>query len=186
MLGPSNRGRKPMSVDTLAKTEALDMEDVEYLRHGDTPLYIRIIRPAGAGPVPGDGRVARRRLDRERPHPQQDAPRGHGEGRHRDRGARLPPGRGRLSGFDAGHQLCDPLAEGERRARQDASRARRHHRHVERRPSCDARGDAPARSEIRLDPAAGGLAERGRERARRRAVLAGDQSARAASQCASG
>ena len=42
-----------MSVDTLAaKTEALDMEDVEYLRHGDKPLYMRIIRPAGPGPFP--------------------------------------------------------------------------------------------------------------------------------------
>jgi len=42
-----------MSVDTLAtKTEALDMEDVEYLRHGDKPLFMRIIRPAGAGPFP--------------------------------------------------------------------------------------------------------------------------------------
>jgi acetyl esterase len=42
-----------MSVDTLAtKAEALDMEDVEYLRHGDKPLLMRIIRPAGEGPFP--------------------------------------------------------------------------------------------------------------------------------------
>src|SRR5687768_9312636 len=51
-FGPQS-GRKSMSVDTLAaKTEALDMEDVEYLRHGDKPLYMRIIRPAGPGPFP--------------------------------------------------------------------------------------------------------------------------------------
>ena len=43
-----------MSVDTLAaKTDTkLDMEDVEFPRHGDDKLQVRIVRPAGAGPFP--------------------------------------------------------------------------------------------------------------------------------------
>ncbi|MGH7797893.1 MAG: alpha/beta hydrolase [Candidatus Binatia bacterium] len=30
----------------------LEIEDVEYLRHGDTPLLLRLFKPAGAGPFP--------------------------------------------------------------------------------------------------------------------------------------
>src|SRR5215470_9409829 len=30
----------------------VDVEDVEYLRHGDTPLLARIYRPRGQGPFP--------------------------------------------------------------------------------------------------------------------------------------
>ena len=42
-----------MLTDTLqAKTHAFDMEDVEYLRHGDQPLYARLYRPRGEGPFP--------------------------------------------------------------------------------------------------------------------------------------
>jgi acetyl esterase/lipase len=35
-----------------AKTTAFDVEDVEYLRHGDKPLLATIYKPRGAGPVP--------------------------------------------------------------------------------------------------------------------------------------
>ena len=34
------------------KTTAFDVEDVEYLRHGDKPLLARIFTPRGAGPFP--------------------------------------------------------------------------------------------------------------------------------------
>ena len=34
------------------KTQAFDVEDVEYLRHGDKPLLARIYRPKGEGPFP--------------------------------------------------------------------------------------------------------------------------------------
>jgi acetyl esterase/lipase len=35
-----------------AGTRDFDVEDVEYLRHGDTPLLARVFRPRGAGPFP--------------------------------------------------------------------------------------------------------------------------------------
>jgi acetyl esterase len=35
-----------------AKTADFDVEDVEYLRHGDKPLLARIFKPKGAGPFP--------------------------------------------------------------------------------------------------------------------------------------
>ncbi len=35
-----------------AKTHEFDVEDVEYLRHGDKPLLARIYTPRGAGPFP--------------------------------------------------------------------------------------------------------------------------------------
>jgi len=34
------------------KTFELDVEDVEYLRHGDKPLLVRLFKPRGAGPFP--------------------------------------------------------------------------------------------------------------------------------------
>lgn len=37
---------------TAAETTAFDVEDVEYLRHGDKPLLARIFKPRGAGPFP--------------------------------------------------------------------------------------------------------------------------------------
>ena len=40
-----------MSTDVLT-TYDIDVEDVEYLRHGDTPLLARIYRPRGEGPFP--------------------------------------------------------------------------------------------------------------------------------------
>jgi acetyl esterase/lipase len=33
-------------------TYAIDIEDVEYLRHGDTPLLARLFKPRGTGPFP--------------------------------------------------------------------------------------------------------------------------------------
>ena len=33
-------------------TYDLDIEDVEYVRHGDTPLLARLFKPRGAGPFP--------------------------------------------------------------------------------------------------------------------------------------
>jgi acetyl esterase len=33
-------------------TYAIDVEDVEYLRHGETPLLARLFKPKGAGPFP--------------------------------------------------------------------------------------------------------------------------------------
>lgn len=35
-----------------AQTYAFDVEDVEYLRHGDKPLLARLFKPRGAGPFP--------------------------------------------------------------------------------------------------------------------------------------
>jgi acetyl esterase len=30
----------------------LEIEDIEYLRHGDNPLLLRLFKPAGSGPFP--------------------------------------------------------------------------------------------------------------------------------------
>src|ERR1700757_391590 len=35
-----------------AKTHQFDVEDIEYLRHGDKPLLARVFRPRGEGPFP--------------------------------------------------------------------------------------------------------------------------------------
>lgn len=35
-----------------ARTTSYDVEDVEYLRHGDKPLLARVFRPRGSGPFP--------------------------------------------------------------------------------------------------------------------------------------
>ncbi len=35
-----------------AKTYEIDIEDVEYIRHGDTPLLARLFKPRGKGPFP--------------------------------------------------------------------------------------------------------------------------------------
>jgi len=40
-------------METVAlKTHELEIEDVEYLRHGDTPYLLRLFKPAGTGPFP--------------------------------------------------------------------------------------------------------------------------------------
>lgn len=40
------------SATASAAADTFDVENVEYLRHGDTPLLARIYRPRGAGPYP--------------------------------------------------------------------------------------------------------------------------------------
>ena len=114
---------KPMSMEAVqTKTREFEVEDVEYLRHGDKPLFIRLLPAARRRSVPGDDRTARRRVDRERPHPQQDPSRGVRLERHRGRVARLPAGARRLSELGGRHQLRDPLGEGARRACSTAGR----------------------------------------------------------------
>src|SRR5262245_56099234 len=39
-------------LDAKTKTHEFDVEDVEYLRHGDKPLLARVYRPRGEGPFP--------------------------------------------------------------------------------------------------------------------------------------
>ena len=46
----------------------LEIEDVEYLRHGDNPLLLRLFKPAGSGPFPLHRPASRRRLVSRRPH----------------------------------------------------------------------------------------------------------------------
>src|SRR2546428_11317255 len=40
-----------MAINT-STTYAIDIADVEYLRHGDTPLLARLFKPRGSGPFP--------------------------------------------------------------------------------------------------------------------------------------
>jgi len=37
---------------TRTQTYDIDIADVEYLRHGDTPLLARLFKPRGKGPFP--------------------------------------------------------------------------------------------------------------------------------------
>ena len=41
-----------MVISRQATTSEVGIEDVEYLRHGDTPLLARVFRPRGDGPFP--------------------------------------------------------------------------------------------------------------------------------------
>ena len=41
-----------MSIEAVQTRTKFEVEDVEYLRHGDKPLFIRCYRPHGAGPFP--------------------------------------------------------------------------------------------------------------------------------------
>ena len=41
-----------MSTASTAKTHDFDVEDVEFLRHGDTPFQARLYKPKGTGPFP--------------------------------------------------------------------------------------------------------------------------------------
>ena len=101
-----------------AKPHDFDVEDVEYLRHGDKPLLARVFKPQRRGPVSGAGRMPRRRLVPERPPDRAAAPRGHGVAGHRVDRARLPlRQRGPVPGLGAGHQLCGALGEAQCRAR---------------------------------------------------------------------
>ncbi|WP_368859459.1 alpha/beta hydrolase family protein, partial [Methylobacterium crusticola] len=40
-----------MAIST-SQTYEIDIEDIEYLRHGDKPLLARLHRPKGSGPFP--------------------------------------------------------------------------------------------------------------------------------------
>ena len=168
-----------MTTATLeAKTTDFDVEDVEYLRHGDKPLLARVYKPRGAGAVSGSGRMPRRRLVPERPPDRSAAPQIHGVPRCRLDRARFPlRQRGPLSGFGAGHQLCGALGQGACPRAEDAARPHRPFRPVERRPSGHAGRHAAARSALCGDRAAGRIGGAGCDRALRGDVVAGDQSA---------
>src|ERR1700736_716358 len=50
---PAHKQGKHAMTDVLeARTIDFDVEDIEYLRHGDKPLLARVYRPRGAGPFP--------------------------------------------------------------------------------------------------------------------------------------
>ena len=49
---PERQGGSKMVISKQATTYEVDIEDVEYLRHGDTPLLARLFRPKGSGPFP--------------------------------------------------------------------------------------------------------------------------------------
>ena len=128
-----------------ARTHEFDVQDVEYLRHGDKPLLAKVYKPRGEGPFPalvdlhgGAWCLADRNTDKVR----HEVLAGHGvvvvslDWRTAQRG-RLSAGAGR-------HQLRDPLGQAARQGAQDPARPRRHLRPVERRPSGDARRDAAA------------------------------------------
>ena len=157
-----------MSMEAVqTKTGRFEVEDVEYLRHGDKPLFIRCCRPHGAGPFPVmielHGGVWTEN-DRTRANPSGCVR----LGRHRGGVARLPARPRRLSALARRHQLRDPLGEGARHAVQHPAGPCRHLRLVERRASGDAGRNAARRSAICRDPAAGGFAGGRRERAQRR------------------
>jgi acetyl esterase/lipase len=46
-----HQNKEPTMVST-AQTYDIDIEDVEYLRHGDKPLLARLYKPKGSGPFP--------------------------------------------------------------------------------------------------------------------------------------
>lgn len=41
-----------MLTETAERTQGLTIEDIEYLRHGDRSMKLRLVRPKGAGPFP--------------------------------------------------------------------------------------------------------------------------------------
>src|SRR3954468_9514661 len=107
------------------KAQDFDVDDIEYLRHGDKPLLARVHKPRGEGPFPalvechGGGRwlpgrptakVGHHGLVPPGPTYREVAPPGHGLTRGRVDRARFPLGqRGAVSGLSAGHQLCGAL-----------------------------------------------------------------------------
>src|SRR6266511_1137808 len=55
MIGEARPRERVFAMTTTildAKTHEFDVEDVEYLRHGDKPLLARVFKPKGAGPFP--------------------------------------------------------------------------------------------------------------------------------------
>ena len=169
-----------MTTATLeAKTTDFDVEDVEYLRHGDKPLLARVYKPRGRGAVSGAGRVPWRRLVPERP-PDRERCATNTWRRHGIVSIALDFRSGNEDPYPASVQDINYAvrwAKAQRPRAEDAARPHRPFRPVERRPSGHAGRHAAARSALCGDPAAGRIAGAGRQRALRRDVVAGDQSA---------
>src|SRR5262245_15461953 len=51
-IGSRQKGAAMTTATLEAKSAQFDVEDVEYLRHGDKPLLARVHRPRGEGPFP--------------------------------------------------------------------------------------------------------------------------------------
>ena len=165
-----------------ATTHDFDVEDIEYLRHGDKPLLARIYTPRGAGPFPalvechGGAWCLSDRLTEKVRH-EYMASRGiisvaldFRSGNERS-----------VSGLGAGHQLCGALGEAQRAQAQDTSR------HWSDCPASRAADISPCWSRcgraIRATPQSHCRPVRPRVDATvplRDHVVAGDQSARAA------
>ena len=105
-----------------ARTHEFDVQDIEYLRHGDKPLLAKVYKPRGEGPFPalvdlhgGAWCLADRNTDKVR----HEVLAGHGvvvvslDWRTAKEGA-YPLGAG-------GHQLRDPLGQAAREGTQDPS-----------------------------------------------------------------
>jgi hypothetical protein len=121
------------------KTYEYDVEDIEYLRHGDKPLLARVFKPRGEGPFPaliechgGAWCLSDRTTEKLR----HQAMASHGI---------------------VSIALDFRLGEAQRQGAQDEARADRYFRPVERRASRDAGRHAAERSALRRDRAAGGI-----------------------------
>ena len=162
-----------------ARTHEFDVQDVEYLRHGDKPLLAKVYKPRGEGPFPalvdlhgGAWCLADRNTDKVR----HEVLAGHGvivvslDWRTAKEGA-YP-----LALADINYAIR--WVKLHAKESEDPARSRRHLRPVERRPSGDAGRHAAARSALHGHSAAGRLARARRHGESRRDVVAGDQSAR--------
>ena len=167
-----------------ARTHEFDVQDVEYLRHGDKPLLAKVYKPRGEGPFPalvdlhgGAWCLADRNTDKVR----HEVLAGHGvvvvslDWRTAREGA-YP-----LALADINYAIR--WVKLHAKELQDPARPRRHLRPVERRPSGDARRHAAQRSAIHDHFAAGRLAGARRHGESGRDVVAGDQSAQPLSAC---
>ena len=139
-----------------AKTAEFDVDDVEYLRHGDKPLLARIYKPRGAGPFPalvechGGAWCLSDRITEKLRH---EAMASHGIV-----SIALDFRSGNEDPYPASVQDINYAvrwAKAERARAEDPARTHRAVGPVERRASRDARRDAAARSALRGDPAAG-------------------------------
>src|SRR5215471_2839052 len=159
------------------RTYPFDVEDIEYLRHGDKPLLARVFRPRGEGPFPalvechgGAWCLSDRTTERLRHEAMAkngivsialDFPLGQ---------------RGPVSVLRAGHQLRGALGEAQCACTEDPRRTGGPLRPVERRTSCHARRHAAAGCALRGDPSAGRFQRAGCDSGLRPDVMAGDQS----------
>ena len=156
-----------LEAETRADTSpGVRVEDVEYQRQGGRALLARLYRPAGDRAVPGGRAGAWRRLGPQGPH------------RQRFHGAalaesgilvasidfRMPPEAGYPASL-ADINLGDTLAEGARPHLWQPAGLGRDVRHVERRASGVARGDAPGRPALCRAAVARGAGDRCARRA---------------------